>query len=85
MSDYFREAFGSQGIQGESLSLDGGPAFPIKEHLDSDWSGMTMRDYFAAKAMQGHLSYGKCADMSTEGVAKHAYAYADAMLKARGN
>lgn len=63
------------------------PAFPLPLGAETaaGAEGMTLRDYFAARAMQGHLSYGKCADMSTKGVAKHAYAYADAMLAARGN
>ena len=42
-------------------------------------SGMTLRDYFAAKAMQGILFEG----LEPEETAKHAYAMADAMLKAR--
>lgn len=42
-------------------------------------SGMTLRDYFAAKAMQGIL-YEGLEPMET---AKHAYAMADAMMKAR--
>ncbi|WP_233596516.1 hypothetical protein [Citrobacter koseri] len=46
-------------------------------------SGMTLRDYFAAKFMQG-----VCANpeklYDDEPLAKEAYAMADAMLKARG-
>jgi len=42
-------------------------------------TGMTLRDYFAAKAMQGIL-YEGLEPMET---AKHAYAMADAMMKAR--
>ena len=34
----------------------GGPAFPLKEPLTSDSEGMTLRDYFAAKAMQGMMA-----------------------------
>ena len=62
----------------------GGPAFPglhpSKECHYQD-AGMTLRDYFAAKAMHARLTtyqgtwYG--------GVAEEAYAIADAMLKAR--
>ncbi|MBV1814487.1 hypothetical protein KTT58_17215 [Pseudomonas viridiflava] len=29
---------------------DGGPAFPLKEPLTSDSTGMSLRDYFAANA-----------------------------------
>lgn len=42
-------------------------------------NGMTLRDYFAAKAMQGILYEG----LEPAETAKHAYAMADAMLKAR--
>ena len=58
------------------------PAFP---HIDSGCGrfeeGMTMRDYFAAKAMQTLIS----ADQVTphDYTANDAYSYADAMLKAR--
>ena len=54
-----------------------------KDGVVMEQGGMTLRDYFAAKAMQGQLAYGKCIDMSTDGVAAFAYAYADAMLAAR--
>ena len=57
----------------------GGPAFP-HSRLGSDADGMTLRDYFAAKAMQG-----LCAGNSTDAqqIAKAAYIVADAMLKVR--
>lgn len=53
--------------------------------------GMDLRDYFAAKAMQGMLAYSTNNEMSgnwsnnasSETVAKEAYEYADAMMKAR--
>ncbi len=51
-------------------------------------SDATIRDYFAAKAMNGILSNSAMIDTSTdqtlEWVAKNAYRMADAMLKARG-
>ena len=62
----------------------GGPAFPSSE-FDSDYQhtfltgGMTLRDYFAAKAMQGILFEG----LTENETARHAYLMADAMLKAR--
>ena len=66
------------------------PAFPMKEPLTSDYSGMTLRDYFAAKAMQGMLAYPGCDtrgshhnNNTSQGVASMAYDYADAMLEAR--
>jgi hypothetical protein len=62
----------------------GGPAFPTPAHnLQND--GMTLRDYFAAKAMPGMLA---SADSwinkdEVEDFATICYALADAMLKAR--
>ena len=58
----------------------GGPAFPIKGPImTSDEQGMTLRDYFAAKAMQARAQ-----KYSHEGdVSRNAYKIADAMLKAR--
>lgn len=61
----------------------GGPAFPTPAHnLAND--GMTLRDYFAAKAMQGIIGRpDSSTNWSTEIYARSAYAMADAMLKAR--
>jgi hypothetical protein len=44
--------------------------------------GMTLRDYFAAKAMQGMMVDVHIPDCNY--IAKTAYEMADAMLKARG-
>jgi hypothetical protein len=55
---------------------DGGPAFPRTQWPNE--TGMTLRDYFAAKAMQA-LVQGNYFDVT----AKQAYMMADAMLKAR--
>jgi hypothetical protein len=64
----------------------GGPAFPlhaeIRPALDTEWCGMTLRDYFAAKAMQAVIARGD--DTNRPGMAEWSYAMADAMLKARG-
>ena len=61
----------------------GVPAFPA-HHFDlaEGEHGMTLRDYFAAKAMQGMLS-GKLINTKTAVIAQDCYAMADAMLKAR--
>ena len=60
------------------------PAFPTVM-LDKPEGGMSLRDYMAAKAMQGMLAgllaYGH--DIMWDQVAKDAYKQADAMLKAR--
>jgi hypothetical protein len=73
---------------------DGGPAFPVLRDdvaQNDAWGGMTLRDYFAAKALTGLLSYPGDAqrgsyhnNSSPEYVALDAYEYADAMLRARG-
>lgn len=68
---------------------DGGPAFPCKREFRSNGvvidyemvPGMTMRDYFAAAALQGLLADG--GGSSWEVDANAAYKAADAMLKAR--
>lgn len=47
-------------------------------------AGMTLRDYFAAKALEGMISVAPFEDHVTyEFVAKSAYEYADAMLATR--
>ena len=56
------------------------PAFPndaVKDPFDR--SGMSLRDYFAAKAL--HYCLKNC--FTTEGAVEDAYKVADAMLKAR--
>lgn len=71
---------------------DGGPAFPFVEPdtMVNVAVGMTLRDYFAAKAMQGWLSsYGPddkhpATAGDADFVAQRSYAMADAMLAARG-
>jgi hypothetical protein len=67
----------------------GGPAFP-HEVTSMTHSGMTLRDYFAAKAMPSvYKEYAECARNTgwdedwRMWVALDAYALADAMLKAR--
>lgn len=73
---------------------DGGSAFPIRAVFFPDGRiyeegarGMTLRDYFAAKALQGQLAYSIEAASTYQGdhaeVAKQAYKYADAMLAER--
>ena len=64
------------------------PAFPLSfvAHPTEETfiaKGMTLRDYFAAKAMQGMLSENSGIRYSNEELAQFAYAVADAMMKAR--
>ncbi|WP_052687633.1 hypothetical protein [Enterobacter hormaechei] len=44
----------------------------------ADFGGMTLRDYFAAKAMSA-----LCSSLDPETAAKESYDYTDAMLRAR--
>jgi hypothetical protein len=64
------------------------PAFPLTSNWHNElkhYNGMGLRDYFAAKAMQGMLAgllaYGH--DILWNQIAEDAYKQADAMLKAR--
>lgn len=66
---------------------DGGPAFPLAEPGDcvSASEGMSLRDYFAAKAMQGLLAQSCGTAFGSDPIhgAQYAYQMADAMLAAR--
>ncbi|OZI17962.1 hypothetical protein [Bordetella genomosp. 7] len=77
---------------------DGGPAFPIPiagctdggvynalEQSAGQLGGMSLRDYFAAKAMQGMINSQSYEDGDWEQseIAKQAYDMASAMLRAR--
>ena len=57
---------------------DGGAAFPVA-HSHLIQSGMSLRDYLAAKAMQALAQGGNYFDAT----ARQAYMIADAMLEAR--
>ena len=77
----------------------GGPAFPVHPDMaaqlgcvpSSSDAGMTLRDYFAAKAMQGLIASPRlplpaahgASDVTDVMVADLSYKMADAMLKAR--
>lgn len=71
----------------------GGPAFPVPltDAQEAAWNeaklpsanGMTLRDYFAAEAMQALLVDAECGPNSVKDFAESAYIMADAMLKAR--
>jgi hypothetical protein len=61
------------------------PAFPAMHYdLADNEHGLTMRDYFAAKAMQAIITNHKLEDCDDFVVAKNAYQLADFMLEARG-
>lgn len=68
--------------------MNNSPAFPVQsvyiEDQETNSRGMTLRDYFAAKAMQGMLA--ACTGWSgadQDRLAKTSYKMADAMLNAR--
>lgn len=68
---------------------DGGFAFPSPEWSDAHGNispqeyGMSLRDYFAAKAMQGFAADPNAVwKNGAGGMARCAYEWADAMLKA---
>jgi hypothetical protein len=55
-----------------------------RETVYMESRGMTLRDYFAAKAMAAYASSENWRmDMANDATARCAYAMADAMLKAR--
>ncbi|WP_146186003.1 hypothetical protein [Acidovorax sp. 107] len=66
---------------------DGGPAFPIVgTHEQVLETGMTLRDYFAAKAMPVvwvEIPDDADRDLALDRLGRYAYEMADAMLKAR--
>lgn len=72
---------------------NGGYAFPvgIPSANDEGWlnEGMTLRDYFAAKAMQGIFSntnvvcFEEIKDLDRQCIPEIAYGVADAMLEVR--
>lgn len=74
---------------------DGGPAFPDPGRAQSTKqrevltnTGMTLRDYFAAKALaamigQPNKDHENCGKKAVPRLAQFAYEYADAMIAAR--
>ncbi len=61
------------------------PAFPNEgfNGWGEPFQGMTLRDYFAAKAMQGLVENANWRGMPEDALAKEAYKLANEMLKAR--
>jgi hypothetical protein len=58
------------------------PAFPVLTDEVSHM-GMTLRDYFAGKVLQGLMSCGDAGSGDDQYIASTAYMMADAMLKER--
>ena len=63
------------------------PAFPVEmiyTQENEKFNGMTLRDYFAAKAMQGFAAMSDVDGFSSvEEMAEMSYKWADAMMKVR--
>ena len=63
---------------------DPGADFVVTDFTEPRHQGMTLRDYFAAKAIQGLLASPKLSlEASKMSLAQQAYSVADAMLEAR--
>ena len=69
---------------------DGGPAFPWEDTKDAPGqplpsSGMTLRDYFAAAALQGYMTNTEFSmgHDDPDSVCNNCLIYADAMIAAR--
>ena len=63
---------------------NGGPAFPCVDGVANIYQpGMSLRDYFAAKAMQGISANPECNERTFDEISEISYRQADAMLKAR--
>lgn len=81
----------------DSTRDDGGPAFPrpttkdIQGYGEDGAEGMTLRDYFAAAALQAIIAKHRLASVDVDapdppeigGIVSGAYRYADAMLTER--
>jgi hypothetical protein len=65
-----------------SANIDGGPAFPTNGTSPYNKDGMSLRDWFAGKALQGLIANGKL-PVDKRAVAQVAHEYADAMLRFR--
>lgn len=60
------------------------PAFPVVAHMAVVSEGMSLRDYFAAQALNGLLSsLNFITNCGPKNIAALAYSYADAMLEQR--
>lgn len=61
------------------------PAFPTSSEMLGHNAGMSLRDYFAAKAMQGYVARGGAGsdDVFDMNISRWSYEMADAMLAER--
>ena len=74
-----------------NTNINGGPAVEVPLLPGQSWQemgpcdGMTLRDYFAGKALQGICAHPDTWGLLQKGIARTAYDMADAMLEARGD
>ena len=83
-SDDFHQSIHRRMRTMDPILGDGDPAFP-RDHAHDGHNGMSMRDYYAGKAMAAILStmHQGIRPCDVGLMAKDAFAVADAMLKAR--
>jgi hypothetical protein len=72
------------------MADNAGPAFPTPpapKSIGGQHDGMSLRDYFAAAAMQALITKGMATTPRDEGqqLCSYAYKYADAMIRERSN
>lgn len=92
MSNFHERAhqLGAEIAMMQEYDKAGGAAFPI-DTANLTFYGMSMRDYFAAQALNGCLSYSHYNEQwgdyhnngTHESLASYCYKVADAMIKAR--
>lgn len=64
------------------MTDNSGPAFPVSAVVvDTGYTGLTLRKWFAGMAMQGMLANSSSIDHSNESIAEDAFNMADAMIE----
>lgn len=78
-------AFPSGIVRKSRPAHDPGADFHVTDFTEPRNAGMTLRDYFAGRAMQSYLLDKDRDSFTFEQWAQASYEMADAMLKARGD
>jgi hypothetical protein len=65
------------------MTNNGGPAFMYTNSTTQEQSGITIRDYFATKAIAGIITESIDEKINMKHLAKMAYKLADAMMEER--
>ena len=76
-------AFPSGIVRKSRPAHDPGADFHVTDFTEPRNAGMTLRDYFAAKALQSFLAIPGASSCTEESIARAAYQQADAMLEER--